>query len=92
MNIYKYGQINCSLRLRIRPRHLRDVSQRSTSTEILGFKSTTPIGIAPTAMHRMAHDDGEVASAKGEGFLLCSKNLLTSTTNSCWKTRYNIHT
>lgn len=29
-----------------------------------------PIGIAPTAMHRMAHDDGEIASAKGINFLI----------------------
>lgn len=59
----------CYLRLRIRPRHLRDVSQRSTSTKVFGFDSRMPIGIAPTAMHRMAHHDGEIATAKGSRFI-----------------------
>lgn len=65
----------CCLRLRIRPRHLRDVSQRSTSTKVFGFDSTMPIGIAPTAMHRMAHDDGEIASAKGSYFIICLQSM-----------------
>lgn len=60
-----YVDIAFFWRLRIRPRHLRDVSQRTTSTEVLGFNSSMPIGIAPTAMHRMAHDSGEIATAKG---------------------------
>lgn len=63
-------QIMCSLRLRIRPRHLRDVSQRSTSTKVFDFDSKMPIGIAPTAMHRMAHANGEIASAKGIDFVI----------------------
>lgn len=52
-----------------------------------------PIGIAPTAMHRMAHDDGEVASAKG----ICVLIYFLSVTHkkkqihSCRKTWYNIH-
>lgn len=57
--------MKCFLRLRIRPRHLVDVSQRSTSVKVFEFNSKMPIGIAPTAMHRMAHNDGEIASAKG---------------------------
>ncbi|XP_046392277.1 hydroxyacid oxidase 1 [Ischnura elegans] len=51
-------------RLRIRPRVLRDVSIRDLSTVALGKRVAVPFGIAPTAMHCMAHPDGEVASAR----------------------------
>lgn len=50
---------------RIRPRVLINVQNRSTKCEILGIKLDFPIGIAPTAMQRMAHPDGECATAKG---------------------------
>lgn len=56
----------CIQRIRIRPRVLIDVSKRSTKCNVLGIDLDTPICIAPTAMQRMAHPDGEVASAKGE--------------------------
>jgi (S)-2-hydroxy-acid oxidase len=49
---------------RIRPRVLRDVSKRDLSTEILGSEVSAPFGIAPTAMQKMAHPDGEIATAK----------------------------
>lgn len=35
------------------------------STHVLGSKLNIPICIAPTAMQRMAHPDGEIATAKG---------------------------
>ena len=35
------------------------------STTILGEKVTLPIGIAPTATQKLAHPDGEQATAKG---------------------------
>ncbi|KAL6448737.1 hypothetical protein ACFW04_000510 [Cataglyphis niger] len=49
---------------RIRPRFLRDVSRRDISTTILGHKISMPLGVAPTAMQRMAHPDGECANAR----------------------------
>ncbi|XP_076234394.1 hydroxyacid oxidase [Calliopsis andreniformis] len=49
---------------RIRPRFLRDVSQRDLSTTVLGEKISMPLGVAPAAMQRMAHPDGECANAK----------------------------
>ena len=56
-----------SRRLRLRPRVLhRDVSRVSTETTILGNRIEFPIGAAPTALQRMAHEDGEIATAKGE--------------------------
>ncbi|XP_044750645.1 hydroxyacid oxidase 1-like [Coccinella septempunctata] len=51
-------------RYRIRPRILRDVSRRDLSTTVLGQKISMPIGIAPTSLQKMAHPDGEIASAK----------------------------
>lgn len=56
------------LRLRIRPRVLIDISKRSTKTNVFGLDLDIPIGIAPTAMHRMAHCDGEKATARGKKF------------------------
>ncbi|CAL7949813.1 unnamed protein product [Xylocopa violacea] len=51
-------------RFRIRPRFLRDVSRRDISTTILGEKITMPLGVAPAAMQRMAHPEGECANAR----------------------------
>lgn len=45
-------------------RVLVDVSRRSTATTLLGADLATPILIAPTAYHRMAHPDGELATAR----------------------------
>ncbi|XP_014488453.1 PREDICTED: peroxisomal (S)-2-hydroxy-acid oxidase GLO1 isoform X2 [Dinoponera quadriceps] len=49
---------------RIRPRFLRDVSERDISTTVLGQKVSMPLGVAPTAMQRMAHPHGECANAR----------------------------
>ncbi|XP_071496893.1 2-Hydroxyacid oxidase 1-like [Diadema antillarum] len=49
----------------IRPRILRDVTKRSLSTTILGQPISMPICIAPSANHRYAHPEAEVATARG---------------------------
>lgn len=46
------------------PRVMRDVSTVETSTELFGRRWPTPIWIAPTALQRMAHADGELAVAR----------------------------
>ena len=51
-------------RLRLLPRVLIDVSKVNTETTILGDKISSPICIAPTAMQRMSHPEGECATAK----------------------------
>lgn len=51
---------------RIRPRFLRDVSVLDTSVNIFGSKVSFPCGISPTAMQKMADQQGEVANAKGK--------------------------
>lgn len=50
---------------RIRPRFLRDVSERDMGLNVFGDNLSFPCGISPTAMQRMAHPDGEIASVKG---------------------------
>ncbi len=45
-------------------RVMRDVAERSPRTELLGQTLDWPVLLAPTAYHRMAHDDGELATAR----------------------------
>ena len=47
------------------PRVLRDVSATDTAVTLLGAAIGTPVAVAPTAFHRMAHADGELATAAG---------------------------
>jgi 4-hydroxymandelate oxidase len=51
----------------LRPRVLVDVSRIETSTLLLGTSVSMPVLIAPTAFHRLAHPDGELATAKAAG-------------------------
>ncbi|KAF0892518.1 hypothetical protein E2562_016821 [Oryza meyeriana var. granulata] len=46
------------------PRILLDVSCIDMSTSILGYRISMPIMIAPTALHKMAHPEGELATAR----------------------------
>ena len=36
------------------------------STTVLGQNITMPVGIAPSGKHKLAHPDGELATARGE--------------------------
>lgn len=51
-------------RLYILPRILRDVSEVDTSTTLFGLKCRMPVGIAPSAMQRLASDRGELDVAQ----------------------------
>ncbi|MGV9363018.1 alpha-hydroxy acid oxidase [Amycolatopsis sp. NPDC003731] len=51
-------------RLRLVPRVLRGSDKRDLSIELLGTPSSMPILVAPTAFHRLAHPDGELATAR----------------------------
>ncbi|XP_065907354.1 2-Hydroxyacid oxidase 1-like [Dysidea avara] len=67
-------------RYRLRPRMLRDVSNVNMKTTIMGNEIDFPIGIAPTAMQRMAHPEGEVATARA------ASSMMTCMTLSSWAT------
>jgi 4-hydroxymandelate oxidase len=51
-------------RIMLRPRVLRGGFQGSLATELLGVTLDMPVVIAPTAFHRLAHPDGECATAR----------------------------
>ena len=55
---------NAFQRIKLRPRVLRNVSTMHMRTSLLGSEVDTPVCIAPTAMHCMAHYEGEVATAR----------------------------
>ena len=62
-------------------RVLVDVSAPSMRTEILGTEIPFPIIVAPTAYHKLAHPDGEVATALGArdaGTIFTLSTLATS--------------
>ena len=55
-------------RVRFLPRVLRDVSAVRTGVRLghpLNLELRTPIAVAPTAFHRLAHPQGEIATASG---------------------------
>lgn len=54
-------------RIRLAYRVLAGVAERDLSTEVLGRRLSMPVLVAPTAFHRMAHPDGEVATARAAG-------------------------
>jgi len=54
-------------RIRLRYRVLRDISRRTTETTVLGHALRMPVVVAPTAFHKLAHPDGEVATARAAG-------------------------
>ncbi len=50
-------------------RVLVDVANVDTSTTVLGTRVPFPVLIAPTAYHRLAHPDGEIATARAAASL-----------------------
>ncbi|MCS6946632.1 MAG: alpha-hydroxy-acid oxidizing protein, partial [Steroidobacteraceae bacterium] len=58
-------------------RVLRDVQSRDLRIELEGLKLDWPVLIAPTAYHRLAHPDGELATARAAAS--CGTALVLST-------------
>lgn len=54
-------------RLKLRGRVLRDLGGASTRLSLLGLDLAHPLIVAPTAFHRLAHPQGEAATALGAG-------------------------
>jgi len=68
-------------RLKLRPRVLVDVSSISTATTVLGTDVALPILIAPLALQRLAHPDGELATARAAaaaGTIMCLSTAATA--------------
>jgi 4-hydroxymandelate oxidase len=51
-------------RLALLPRVLRGAGPADTSVALPGVRASTPVVVAPTAFHRLAHPDGERATAR----------------------------
>ncbi|KAH9928981.1 FMN-dependent dehydrogenase-domain-containing protein [Amylocystis lapponica] len=69
-----------------RPRVLNKVSEVSTTSAIMGLPSSLPIFIAPAALARLGHPDGEmnlVRAAGKEGILQSVSNNSSCSTEEC---------
>ena len=68
--------------IRLRPRVLVDVSASALDmhTTVLGTPVSMPILIAPTALHCLAHSEGECATARGAG--MANTLMVASTTST----------
>jgi isopentenyl diphosphate isomerase/L-lactate dehydrogenase-like FMN-dependent dehydrogenase len=67
-------------RRKLRPRVLVDVGSISTATTVLGTEIALPVVIAPLALQRMAHPDGEEATARAAaaaGTIMCLSSAAT---------------
>ncbi len=65
----------------LRPRVCVDVGDVSTTTTVLGEQLSMPILVAPTALQKMAHADGELAMARAAdaaGTLMVCSTLASS--------------
>src|SRR5215213_7189743 len=51
-------------RWRLLPRVLRGLREVSTATTVLGQDVVLPVLIAPSGMHRLVHDEGELATVR----------------------------
>jgi 4-hydroxymandelate oxidase len=68
--------------IRLDPRVLRDVGTVDTRVSLLGLDLAHPILLAPTALHKLAHPEGELATARGAGAgeaLMALSTLASST-------------
>lgn len=67
-------------RRKLRPRVLVDVGSVSTTTTVMGTEISMPIMLAPVALQRMAHEDGELATARASataGTIMCLSTAAT---------------
>lgn len=67
-------------RWRLKPRMLAGIGTRDLSVTVLGQQFSMPIGVAPTAYHRLAHEQGELGTARGAGAvgaLMCVSTAAT---------------
>src|ERR687897_354206 len=75
------GNVDPRRPLKLRPRVLVDVSSVSTGTTVLGTPVSMPLLVAPTAIQKLAHPDGEAGMARAAataGTLMCLSTLATA--------------
>ena len=69
-------------KIRLRPRILAGVGQPDTRVSLFGSELPAPIVLAPTAYHRLMHDEGELATARGAAAAGVPYCVSTATTTS----------
>src|ERR1043166_1120285 len=72
------ANVEAFTRWELRPRVLVDVSEVSTATAVLGEAVALPLLVAPTAFHRLADPEGELATARAAaaaGTVMCLSTL-----------------
>ena len=75
------GNVAAWRALRLRPRVLVDVAEVTTATTVLGTPVSMPLLVAPTAIQRLAHPDGEPGMARAAaaaGTIMCMSTLATA--------------
>ena len=68
------------------PRVLVDVSTVATTTTVLGTEIALPVLVAPVALQRLAHPDGEPAMARAAaaaGTVMCVSTLASASPAAC---------
>ena len=76
------GNVEAWRALKLRPRVLVDVADVTTATTVLGTPVSMPLLVAPTAIQRLAHPDGEPGMARAAaaaGTIMCLSTLATAT-------------
>lgn len=63
------------------PRVMVDVSRIDTTVSLFGDVAASPVLLAPTAFQRLAHDDGELASARAAR---AARTIMVASTLSTW--------
>ena len=66
----------------LRPRLLIDVAETSAATTVLGTPISMPLLVAPMAVQRVAHADGELGTARAAaaaGTIMCLSTIATAT-------------
>lgn len=61
---------------------LQDVSDVDTTVELFGVRSALPVGIAPSAMQRLAGGEGEIDVAKAAAGMGLNLTLSSQSTSS----------
>lgn len=69
-------------KIKLKPRVLVDVSKLDTRVTLFGHENAYPILLAPTAYHKLAHPEGEVATARGAGAAKATLVVSTMATTS----------
>ncbi len=86
---------NCDAfsKVKVIPRYLIDVSNRSTNAEVLGKTFKLPIGVSPSGLQKRWHPEGELATIRGktENFSILSRFIKVTSTVSLVSSKFKVY-